>query len=128
MKRDVDEFGEMLKEAFVGEEPFDPRPAPAALEGSIDKFERRMRTVRHMAWFGVSFMGAVMVLAAVMFFRAPADAGAKTFILWAAVFFWGLMAVGMIKAWFAMMHNDIGLRKELKRTQLMILGAREGGR
>ena len=77
MNRDVNEFSEMLKEAFVGEEPFDPQPARAALQGSIDKFDRRMRTVRHMAWFGVTFMGAVMVFAAVMFFRAPETASAR---------------------------------------------------
>ena len=115
------EFGEMLKEAFVGEEPFDPRPERSALEGSIAKFDRRMRTVRHMAWFAVSFMGAVMIFAAAQFFRAPEGASAKTIALWVSLFFFASMTVGMAKFWFAMMHNDIALRKELKRTQLMVL-------
>jgi len=118
---DVGEFGEMLKEAFVGEERFDPRPGREMLERSIDKFDRRMRTVRHMAWIGVLFPGAVMIAAAVQFFRAPEDASTKMLLLWAVLFLWGNMAVGMIKFWLAMMNNDIGLRKELKRTQLMVL-------
>ena len=33
--------------------------------------------------------------------------------------------MGMIKFWFAMMSNDIGLREELKRTQLMVLEGSE---
>jgi hypothetical protein len=121
MNRDVSEFGEMLKEAFVGEAPFEPHPGREALESSIDKFDSRMRTVRHMAWVGVLFPGAVMIGSAVMFFRAPEGTGLQTFILWAVLFLWGNMAVGMIKFWFAMMQNDISLRKELKRTQLMVL-------
>ena len=98
----------------------------AELEGSIDKFDRRMRTVRHMAWVGVLFMGAVMALSAVMFFRAPEGASLRNSILWATLFLWGNIGVGMVKGWFAMMHNDIGLRKELKRTQLMLLSTDRG--
>ena len=99
----------------------------ALLEGSIDKFDRRMRTVRHMAWMGVSFMGAVAVFAAYSFLEAPPETAPKALILWASLFIWSNIGIGMVKFWFAMMHNDIGLRKELKRTQLMVLEGREGG-
>ena len=40
------------------------------------------------------------------------------------VFGWALGGIGFSKMWFAMMHNDIGLRKELRRVQMMML-ARE---
>ena len=83
---DVGEFGEMLKEAFVGEERFDPRPGREMLERSIDKFDRRMRTVRHTTLLGGLFMGAVMIATAVQFFREPDDASTKTLLLWAALF------------------------------------------
>jgi hypothetical protein len=121
------EFGEMLKEAFVGEEPFDPSPGRALLEASIDKFDRRMRTVRYMSWFGVVFMGAVMFYAVYSFFDAPPEAETKKLILWASLFLWSNIGVGMLKFFLMMMINDIGLRKELKRTQLMILEGRESG-
>ncbi len=42
-------------------------------------------------------------------------------IIYALVFGWALGAVGFSKGWFAMMQNDIGLRKELRRMQMMML-------
>ena len=120
----MNEFAEILKEAFVGEAPFDPHPGREVLEASITKFDRRMRTVRFMTGFALTFMGAATVLGAVMFLRAPADAGAKEVIGWAGLFLWGMAATGFLKHWFAMMQNDIGIRKELKRTQLMLLDLR----
>jgi len=122
----MNEFAEIIKEAFVGEAPFDPHPGEEALLASIDKFDRRMRTVRAMAVFAVSFMSAVAALAVVMFLRAPGDGGAKALIGWAGLFLWSMAVIGFAKHWFATMHNDIGLRKELKRTQLMILELRQG--
>ena len=123
---DIDEFTDLLKEAFVGEEPFDPSPGMEALQASVAKFERRMRTVRHMAWFAVTFMGGVMAWAAYSFFQAtPDDTDLKTMLVYAVLFGMAFLAVGFIKGWFAMMSNDIGLRKELKRTQMMLLESRE---
>ncbi len=55
----MNEFAEMLKEAFVGEEPFDPRPGREAPQVSIRKYDARMKTVRYMAIFAVTFMGVV---------------------------------------------------------------------
>ncbi len=37
----MNEFAEMLKEAFVGEEPFDARPGREALQASIRKYDAR---------------------------------------------------------------------------------------
>ena len=34
---------------------------------------------------------------------------------------WAMGAVGFSKGWFAMMQNDIGLRKELRRIQMLML-------
>jgi hypothetical protein len=121
----MSEFAEILKEAFVGEAPFDPHPGEEVLRASIDKFDRRLRTVRFMTWFAVGFMGAAMALAVVMFLRAPPDASAKVLTAWAGLFLWAMAGIGFAKHWFAMMQNDIGLRKELKRTQLMILDLRQ---
>lgn len=121
----MNEFAKMLKEAFVGEEPFDPRPGREALQASIRKYDARMKTVRYMAIFAVTVMGVVAVYCFVWLLRAPDDTSTRLLIIYALVFGWALGAVGFAKAWFAMMHNDIGLRKELRRVQMMML-AKEG--
>ncbi len=117
----MNEFAEMLKEAFVGEEPFDPRPGREALQASIRKYDARMKTVRYMAIFAVSFMSVVGVYCFIWLLRAPDETSTRLLLIDAIVFGWALGAVGFSKLWFAMMHNDIGLRKELKRVQMMML-------
>ena len=67
----MNEFAEMLKEAFVGEEPFDPRPGREAIQASIRKYDARMKTVRYMAIFAVTFMSVVCVYCFVWLLRAP---------------------------------------------------------
>ncbi len=117
----MNEFAQMLKEAFVGEEPFDPRPGREALQASIRKYDARMKTVRYMAIFAVSFMGVVGVYCFIWLLRAPDETSTRVLIIYALVFGWALGAVGFCKGWFAMMQNDIGLRKELRRIQMMML-------
>ncbi len=117
----MSEFGDLIKEAFAGEEPFDPRPTRDALEMSIRKFDRRMRTVRWMTWLGVTFMGVVSILTIVGVLRAPADVSPRTLALYLMVFAIAFSAIGFMKFWLVMMQNDIGLRKELKRVQMMML-------
>jgi hypothetical protein len=111
----------MLKEAFVGEAPFESHPPRAVLEASIRKFERRMRAVRYMSWFAVAFGGVVIIAALARFFQLPPDASVKTLLIYAVAFLWGLGIVGMSKMWLLMMINDIGVRKEVKRIQLMLI-------
>ncbi len=117
----MNEFAEMLKEAFVGEEPFDPRPGREALQASIRKYDARMKTVRYMAIFAVSFMSIVCVYSFIWLLRAPDETSTRVLLIDAIVFGWALGGIGFSKMWFAMMHNDIGLRKELRRVQMMML-------
>jgi hypothetical protein len=123
----MNEFAEMLKEAMVGEEPFESEPGREVLLESIRKFERRVKTVRTMAWIGSAFLFGAALWAFVSILRAPEDAGVRTYVTYLAVFIWGMTGVGMMKMWFAMMLNDIGLRKEIKRLQMMMLEARPAG-
>ncbi len=119
------EFGELLKEALVGEEPMDMHPARDVLEQSVRKFDKRMRAVRLMAVFAVGFMGIVSIVVGVMVYRAPQDVSPKTLFMYGGVFFIAFSAIGFCKMWFAMMHNDIGLRKEIKRMEVLLLEVRE---
>ena len=70
----MSEFAEMLKEAILGEEPYRPDRGRQALEASVAKFERRMRTVRLMALVMVTFASAVFVTGLVLFLGADAEA------------------------------------------------------
>ena len=119
------EFGEMIKEALLGEEPLEMHPAKETLERSVRKFEKRMRTVRFMAMFAVTFMSIVAVWVGVVFARAPEDTSTKTLLIYVAVFFWAFSVIGFGKMWFAMMQNDIGIRKEIKRMEVLLLELRE---
>ena len=112
----------MIKEAFVDAEPFDPDPGREALQSAVDRFTRRMRTVRVMAWvIAVPFMATVMIWALVSLLRAPEDTSTGTLLLYGVLFLWASIGVGFIKGWFAMMQNHLSVMKELKRLQLMML-------
>jgi hypothetical protein len=78
-------------------EPLDMHPAREALEHSVRKFEKRMRTVRFMAILAVTFMGIVAVWMAVIFARAPEETSTKALLFYTAVFFWAFSAIGFGK-------------------------------
>ena len=119
----MNQFQEMLKEAFMGEEPFDPSPGREALEASIAKFEGRDRTLRIMLWFNVALMTGVCVWAVRGFFLA--DEGAtRDLVLYATVFLFGSQAIGWAKMFLFTTQQSLSLRKELKRAQLTLLERR----
>lgn len=113
----MNQFQEMLKEAFMGEEPFDASPGRAALEASIRKFEQRDRTLRYMIWFAVIFMSAVCGWAAWSFFSSD-DASAKSLILYATLFLFASQAIGWAKMFLFSTQQSFSLQKELRRAQL----------
>lgn len=118
----MSEFGSFLKEAFVDAEPFDPDPGREALRSSVEKFTRRMRMVRWMAWgLAVPFMTAVMIWSLVSLLGASAETDTSTLFLYGMLFVWSSTGVGFVKGWFAMMQNHIVVMKELKRVQLMLV-------
>ena len=118
----MSDFGNLIKEAFVDAEPFDPDPGREALRSSVEKYTRRMRTVRVMTWgVAVPFMGAVMIWSMISLLGAPEETSASTLFLYGMLFVWSSTAIGFIKGWFAMMQNHILVMKELKRVQLMLV-------
>ena len=117
----MNQFQEMMKEAFLGEEPFDASPGREALEASIRKFEQRDRVLRLMVWFGVTFMTGVCVWAAWSFLGAEPDASSRSLILYATVFLFAGQAVGWSKMFLFSTQQSFSLQKELKRAQLMWL-------
>ncbi len=117
----MSEFYEMLKEAIVGAEPYRPDPGGAALEASVKKFEARLRTVRFMAIFAVTF-GSVASIAGVVLFLGTDDmASTRELLLCAGLVWFGSSIVGFAKMWYAHMLNHLSLMKELKTVQLRIL-------
>ena len=120
----MSDFTEMIKEAFVGEEPYDPTPGRAAIEESIRKFERRDRTLRFLMWFVVTFMVAVGIWAAWQFWHADAGESTKMLLLYAVAFLFAGQAVGWAKMFLFSMQKDLSVLKELKRLQLIMLETR----
>lgn len=116
----MSEFTEMIKEAFLGEEPYDPSPGRAELEASIRRFEARDRTLRFMMWFAVTFMTVVCVWAAWSFFAAAPETSTKKLILYAVLFLWGSEGIGWSKMFLFSTQKSLGVMKELKRVQLML--------
>jgi len=121
----MNELSELLKEAFTGVDPYDADPRREGVEAALQRFDGRVRTVRWMAWIGVGFLFAVAVVTLVLLLRAPDDASPRTLSVYVALFVWANVGIGMAKLWFAMMLNDIGIRRELKRMQLVLLELRE---
>lgn len=117
----MSEFTEIIKEAFLGEEPFDPSPGRAKLEESIRSFESRERTLRYLLWFAVLFMTAVSVASAWAFLASGPDTSTKELILYAALFLFAGQSIGWSKMFLFSTQKTLGVMKELKRVQLMLV-------
>jgi len=124
----MNDFTELLKEAFVGEEPYDPHPARADVQAALHRFESRDRTLRYMMWFAVAFMTAVAAWSAWRFFASGDEATTRELILYAALFLWANVGVGWAKMFLFTTQKHLSILKELKRVQLLILDAQEAER
>ena len=117
----MSEFGDMLKEALMGDEPFRAAPERDALEESVRKFERRVKAVRFMAFFAVTFMTLVVLAGLVPLLRADEATSGRSLAIYVILILFGGMGISFGKLWFAMMLNHIALIKELKVVQLRLL-------
>ena len=125
----MNEFLELLKEAFYKAEPFEAHPQQKELQRSVVQFERRVKVVRWMTWLPVTFMGVVLTIVLVSFFRLGDDASTKTLLIHAVLFLFSMLAIGSQKVWMCIMHNHYATMKELKRVQMLLLdrsGVSEG--
>ncbi len=122
----MNEFKEMLKEAFVGEEPYDPSPGREALLASLRKLEGRDRTLRWMMWFAVTFMMAVAVWAGWSFFQAE-ESDVRELVLYATLFAFACQGIGWAKMFLFTTQKDLSVLKELKRVQMMMLQHQPSG-
>tara|TARA_R110002126_G_scaffold4409_19_gene23236 strand:+ start:6806 stop:7174 length:369 start_codon:yes stop_codon:yes gene_type:complete len=114
----MNEFQSMLREAFLGEEPFDPKPGHVDLEAAIQRFDKRERVLRCLMWLGVTLMTGVCVWSAWRFLRADEAASTKSLILYATVFLFGAQAVGTSKFFLFTSQQSFSLQKALLRAQL----------
>jgi hypothetical protein len=120
------EFGDMLREALVGEEPYQPDPGREALERSVRKFEARAKTVRFLTWFTVTLATIVFVVGLVLLLRADESTSGRSLALYAVLTVGGFSLVGVSKMWFmGIMQNHIQVMRELKVTQMSVLELRE---
>ena len=122
----MNEFSELLREAFRADETFDPDPGREALLAAIDGYERRMSLVRRMAWVGVTFFTAMTVWMVVLLWQEPNAPPTNRELFVAAMLIFSAQGIAFGKAWFYDMNNHIRLMKELKRTQLMTLERKQG--
>jgi len=120
----MSEFKEMIKEAFLGEEPYDPSPGRAVIEEAIRKFERRDRTLRFLMWFVIAFWVAMGIWAAWSFWRADSETSTKMLLLYTAAFLFAAQAVGWAKMFLFSIQKDLSVLKELKRVPLTLLEGR----
>ena len=123
----MSEFQEMIREAFLGEEAFEPAPGEDALRESIAKFHRRDRTLRIMAWLMVSAMSAVAIWGVWGFFGGAEEAGQKELILYATAFLWGSTGISFGKMFLFTQQESLRVKLEIKRMHLALLrGTGEG--
>ncbi len=118
----MNDFKEMLKEAFVGEEPYDPAPSRAVLEDSLRHFESRDRMTRILMWVAVSFMSLLVGWSVWSFVRAGEDAGVRELLLYSTAFLFGCQGIAWSKMLLFTSQLDFRILKELKRVQLSLLG------
>jgi len=121
----MNDFTELLKEAFVGEEPYDSHPAREELEASLRTYERRERTLRYMLWLAVAFMSCVAYYSAWKFLTSDEEASTKQLILYAVLFLWSSTCIGWAKMFLLNTQKHLSILKELKRVQLALALQRE---
>lgn len=123
----MNEFGELLKEAFAGAERFDAHPGREDLERAVAKFERRDRVVRILAWTAVTLAMVPMVWAVYGLAVAGPDTSAKLLVIQGIVALAALQAIGQMKMFLFATRNHLDQMKELKRVQMLLLeGAGQG--
>lgn len=122
----MNQFREMLREAFAGAEPYDPVPQRPAIEAAIEQIGQRDRMMRVLVWFAVTFLTVVAVWAGWSFF-ALEDPSPRALILRATLFLWAILGVWFMKMLLFVTQRELAIHRELKRTQLMLLDMRAGG-
>lgn len=121
----MNDFQEMIREAFAGEKPYDPSPDRGALEAAIRSFERRDRIMRLLMWFAVTAMTVLAVWSGWSFAVADDATSVKTLILYATVFLWASFGIGLAKLMLFTTQRGFSIMKELKRAQLIWLEGRD---
>lgn len=96
---------------------FDPMANESVFGQMFDLLKGKARwwTVLIGFW-SFAFFG-IQVWAAVRFFGAPET---REQIMWAVIFLWCGMAVGMLKLWMWLQMNKNAVKRELKRLELQV--------
>jgi len=116
----MSEFQDMLKEALIGDEPFQEHQNEAHLQEAVKRYDRRMKTVRFMTWFPVGFM-TVLVVGCLWRFAVTDPSEVKELLVYALLFVFAMTAIGWSKLFLMMMHNHVESQKELVRVQMLLL-------
>lgn len=80
-------------------------------------FRGRMRFWVMVTWLMIAGWSGVVIWAVIAFFRATTT---RDWIMYATLFLWGLIAVGLLKLWNWMETNRYTHTREIKRLELQI--------
>jgi len=114
----MSDFGDMLREAMLADEPYRPDASREAIERAVRGFETRARTIRRLGLVMAGGPGLITALGLWVFFSATA--GEDHRVLGALLTLFGIGASGLGKLWFHAMSNHLTLLRELKATQLAV--------
>ncbi len=121
---------EDIKKIIDDTDVYDEAREEPLLEMARDFYGVRMhwavlRGFRGVVWVNGLLAVALMVVAALRFFRADE---VKDEIMWAVLFLlgWSWMSSAKVLAWFALYRNAI--TREIKRLEIRLLDARDGAK
>ena len=117
----MSEFKDLVTEALLGDEPYEPDRGRAELEQSVRRFERRERTFRHMAWFAILFGGAVLWYGVWGLWHADEATSLKLLFVHALLIFAGGTQIAFMKQWLFRVQDHLSMMKEIKATQLLMI-------
>ncbi len=117
----MSEFKDMVMEAFLGEEPYEPQQGRAELGESVRRFERRDKTARVMAWLAMTFGSALTVLGAWGLWSADETTGPKMLVVYGVCVLFGSTQIAFMKQWLFRVRDHLSMMKEIKGTQMMLL-------
>ena len=114
------DFSDMIRDALTGGPAFEPQSGRLALDRAMERYDRRARTMRWVAFLSLAAMNALMVWG--VFFIITGDAGdtrmtaLNTFLAIA-----GITGISITKLWFFVVQNHLMVMRELKGLEFLIL-------
>lgn len=116
---------DFVREYLVGEKPSEPERSRAALDSAVNRYTRRMASIRALSWFQVALSTAFFFFGIWLLFTADGASSPREVGIALAIFLFGGIGVMFGKTALLISQYHTATQKELKRIQIRVLDVAE---